>query len=281
MTASQTIQDQVDHASDIVSDVAEHLKNAAPSIIAALIILVMGYLISKLIAHIVSKAMNRSKIDGSARSFLVSVVRIFLYVIVIVMALSMLKVPMSSILTVLGAAGLAVSLALQNCLSNLCGGFIILFSKPFSSGDTVELDGTVGKVSAIGILYTKIKTLDGKTVYIPNGKVSDSKIINFTADSMRRIDHAFTIAFSADSDRAKQVIQDIIKKSPILLDMPAPVVRMSGQTDSAVTIDALVWTLNDNYYNARYDLIEGVKAAFDREGIEIPYPQTDVHIKNS
>ena len=278
MTASQTIQDQVDYASGILSGAAAHLKAAAPSIIAALIILVIGYLITKLISHIVSKAMGKSKIDGSARSFLVSVVRIFLYVIVIVMALSMLKVPMSSILTVLGAAGLAVSLALQNCLSNLCGGFIILFSKPFSQGDTVELDGTVGKVSAIGILYTKLVTLDGKTVYIPNGKVSEAKIINFTADSVRRIDQTFSIAFSADFDKARQVILDIIKNSPILLDSPAPVVRMSGQTDSAVTIDALVWTANDNFYNARYDLIEGVKAAFDREGIEIPYPQTDVHI---
>jgi len=281
MTASQTIQEQVDYASDLFSDIAGHLKAAAPSIIAALIILVTGFLVSKLIAHIVSKAMNRSKIDGSARSFLVSVVRIFLYIIVIIMALSMLKVPMSSILTVLGAAGLAVSLALQNCLSNLCGGFIILFSKPFASGDTVELDGTVGKVSTIGILYTKIITLDGKTVYIPNGKVSEAKIINFTADSSRRIDHTFTIAFSADLDRAKQLILEFIKKSPLLLDSPAPVVRMSGQTDSAVTIDTLVWTANENYYNARYDLIEGVKAAFDREGIEIPYPQTDVHIMNS
>ena len=281
MTASQTIQDQVDRASGILSGIAEHLKAAAPSIVAALIILAAGFLISKLIAHIASKAIGRSKIDGSARSFLVSLIRITLYVIVLIMALSMLKVPMSSILTVLGAAGLAVSLALQNCLSNLCGGFIILFSKPFSSGDTVELDGTVGKVSAIGILYTKIVTLDGKTVYIPNGKVSESKIINFTADSVRRIDQTFSIAFSADADRAKQVILDIIKNSPILLDSPAPVVRMSGQTECAVTIDALVWTKNENYYTARYDLIEGVKAAFDREGIEIPFPQTDVHIKNT
>ena len=281
MTASQTIQDQVDRASGILSGIAEHLKAAAPSIVAALIILAAGFLISKLIAHIASKAIGRSKIDGSARSFLVSLIRITLYVIVLIMALSMLKVPMSSILTVLGAAGLAVSLALQNCLSNLCGGFIILFSKPFSSGDTVELDGTVGKVSAIGILYTKIVTLDGKTVYIPNGKVSESKIINFTADSVRRIDQTFSIAFSADADRAKQVILDIIKNSSILLDSPAPVVRMSGQTECAVTIDALVWTKNENYYTARYDLIEGVKAAFDREGIEIPFPQTDVHIKNT
>lgn len=281
MTASQTIQDQVDRASGLLSGIAEHLRAAAPSIIAALIILVIGVLISKLIAHIASKAIGRSKIDGSAGNFLVSVIRISLYVIVIIMALSMMKVPMSSIITVVGAAGLAVSLALQNCLSNLCGGFIILFSKPFSSGDTVELDGTVGKVSTIGILYTKIKTLDGKTVYIPNGKVSDSKIINFTADSVRRIDQTFSIAFSADFSRARELILDIIKKSSVLLDSPAPVVRMGGLTESAVTIDVLVWTANENYYNARYDLIEGVKAALDREGIEIPYPQTEVHLRNS
>lgn len=280
MNTGDAIQEQVERASSLLTDTAEHIRKAFPSIIAAILLLAAGMLIVRLITRIIGKATDRSKIDGAAKNFLISVIRVFLYVIVIVMALSVLNVPMSSILTVLGAAGLAVSLALQNCLTNLCGGFIILFSKPFSAGDTVELDGTIGNVSSIGILYTKLKTLDGKTVYIPNGKITDAKIINFTADPARRIDLTFNIAYSADFASARRIIMDVIKENKLLLSSPEPVVRMSSLNEYSVTVDVLVWTANDNYFTARYDLTEGVKAAFDREGIEIPFRQLDVHLKN-
>ncbi|HBB71172.1 MAG TPA: small-conductance mechanosensitive channel [Ruminococcus sp.] len=280
MNTGDAIQEQVERASSLLTDTAEHIRKAFPSIIAAILLLAAGMLIVRLITRIIGKATDRSKIDGAAKNFLISVIRVFLYVIVIVMALSVLNVPMSSILTVLGAAGLAVSLALQNCLTNLCGGFIILFSKPFSAGDTVELDGTIGNVSSIGILYTKLKTLDGKTVYIPNGKITDAKIINFTADPARRIDLTFNIAYSADFASARRIIMDVIKENKLLLSSPEPVVRMSSLNENSVTVDVLVWTANDNYFTARYDLTEGVKAAFDREGIEIPFRQLDVHLKN-
>lgn len=280
MNTGDAIQEQVERASSLLTDTAEHIRKAFPSIIAAILLLAAGMLIVRLITRIIGKATDRSKIDGAAKNFLISVIRVFLYVIVIVMALSVLSVPMSSILTVLGAAGLAVSLALQNCLTNLCGGFIILFSKPFSAGDTVELDGTIGNVSSIGILYTKLKTLDGKTVYIPNGKITDAKIINFTADPARRIDLTFNIAYSADFASARRIIMDVIKENKLLLSSPEPVVRMSSLNENSVTVDVLVWTANDNYFTARYDLTEGVKAAFDREGIEIPFRQLDVHLKN-
>lgn len=280
MNTGDAIQEQVERASSLLTDTAEHIRKAFPSIIAAILLLAAGMLIVRLITRIIGKATDRSIIDGAAKNFLISVIRVFLYVIVIVMALSVLNVPMSSILTVLGAAGLAVSLALQNCLTNLCGGFIILFSKPFSAGDTVELDGTIGNVSSIGILYTKLKTLDGKTVYIPNGKITDAKIINFTADPARRIDLTFNIAYSADFASARRIIMDVIKENKLLLSSPEPVVRMSSLNENSVTVDVLVWTANDNYFTARYDLTEGVKAAFDREGIEIPFRQLDVHLKN-
>lgn len=280
MNTGDAIQEQVERASSLLTDTAEHIRKAFPSIIAAILLLAAGMLIVRLITRIIGKATDRSKIDGAAKNFLISVIRVFLYVIVIVMALSVLNVPMSSILTILGAAGLAVSLALQNCLTNLCGGFIILFSKPFSAGDTVELDGTIGNVSSIGILYTKLKTLDGKTVYIPNGKITDAKIINFTADPARRIDLTFNIAYSADFASARRIIMDVIKENKLLLSSPEPVVRMSSLNENSVTVDVLVWTANDNYFTARYDLTEGVKAAFDREGIEIPFRQLDVHLKN-
>ena len=195
------------------------------------------------------------------------------------MSLSVLNVPMSSIITIFGAAGLAVSLALQNCLANLCGGFIILFSKPFTAGDTIELDGSIGKVDAISILYTKIKTFDGKTVFIPNGKISDAKIINYTESPERRIDLSFEISYSADYEKARLIIIDILKDDPFILDEPSSIVRMSQHKESSVVIDTLIWVKNENYNSVRYSIIENVKTAFDKENIEIPFNQLDVHIK--
>ena len=274
-----TLSEQVDRASGFLSDAAQYFRSALPSIIVALVIAVIGVFLSRLIARTAAKAFSRSNIDGAARSFLESLIRIILYMVVLIMVLSLLKVPMSSIITLFGAAGLAVSLALQNCLSNLCGGFIILFSKPFSAGDTVELDNTVGKVQSISILYTKIVTFDNKTVFIPNGKVSDAKIINYTESPTRRIDLNFSISYDSDYAEARRLILHAIAEEKLILSTPVPVVRMSSHGESSVGIDVLVWTNNDDYNTARYDLIEAVKASFDQNGIVIPYNQYDVHIK--
>ncbi|MCM1507163.1 MAG: mechanosensitive ion channel [Ruminococcus flavefaciens] len=279
VNAVETIQEQVSKASSVFSGMAQYFAGLLPSLVTAVVVLILGILISRLIARLSAKALKKSSLDGGARSFLVSLVRILLYVTVIIMSLSVLNVPMSSIITIFGAAGLAVSLALQNCLSNLCGGFIILFSKPFTAGDTIELDGTVGKVDAISILYTKIKTFDGKTVFIPNGKISDAKIINYTESPERRIDLKFDISYSADYEKARLIILNILEKDPFVLDDPAPVVRMSEHKDSSVAIDTLVWVKNENYNSVRYSIIENVKSAFDSENIEIPFSQLDVHIK--
>lgn len=277
--AVEAIQEQVSRASSVFSGMAQYFAKLLPSLITAVIVLILGVLISRLIARVTSRTLRKTSLNGAARGFLVSLVRILLYVIVIIMALSVLNVPMSSIITIFGAAGLAVSLALQNCLSNLCGGFIILFSKPFTSGDTIELDGTVGKVDAIGILYTKIKTFDGKTVFIPNGKISDAKIINYTESPERRIDLSFDISYSADYEKARLIILKILEDDPLVLNEPNPIVRMSKHKDSSLAIDTLVWVKNEDYNSVRYSIIENVKSAFDKENIEIPFNQLDVHIK--
>ncbi|MDE6677719.1 MAG: mechanosensitive ion channel, partial [Ruminococcus sp.] len=152
-------------------------------------------------------------------------------------------------------------------------------SKPFTSGDTIELEGTVGKVDAISILYTKIKTFDGKTVFIPNGKISDAKIINYTESPERRVDLSFEISYSADYEKARLIIMKIIEDDPFVLDDPKPVVRMSQHKESSIAIDTLVWVKNENYHSVRYSIVENVKSGFDRENIEIPFNQLDVHIK--
>lgn len=275
----ESVQEQVSRTANLFQQAGSYVSHAIPSLIMAALILMIGLLISKIIAHFVGKAVKRSRIDGAARSFLMSLIRIFLYIIVVIMALSVLNVPMSSIITIFGAAGLAVSLALQTCLSNLAGGFIILFSKPFVSGDMIEFDGTVGKVRSISILYTKMSTLDGKTVIVPNGTISLSKLVNYTDTPERRVDIVFSIAYDADYEKARGLILGVIGRNKSILSTPAPIVRMTAHEDSSVSIDTLVWVKNDDYFNVRYSLLEEVKAAFDENGIEIPYSQLDVHIR--
>ncbi|MDE6789420.1 MAG: mechanosensitive ion channel [Ruminococcus sp.] len=273
-----TIQEQVDKASTFFTDITNYFWGILPLLIIAALVLVIGVLLSRLITQIISKAMKRSNVEDSARSFLVSVIKTALYVLVIIMALSVMNVPMSSIITVLGAAGLAISLALQNCLTNLCGGFIILFSKPFAAGDMVELDGTTGTVESIGVLYTKLHTSDGKSVLIPNGNVSNAKLINYTETPTRRIDLKYDISYSADYRLARQLIISVVSENSMILDEPAPVIRMASHNESSISIDVLVWVHNGDYKEVLYTLNETVKQIFDRNNIEIPFNQLDVHI---
>lgn len=274
----EVIQEHVDKASGFFNGVLDYFKDILPSLIIAVIILVIGIICSRIVSRIISKTMTRSNMDTAARSFLVSVIRIVLYAIVVIMALSVLKVPMSSIITLLGAAGLAISLALQNCLTNLCGGFILLFSKPFASGDTVELDGTVGIVEAIGVLYTKLSTFDGKTILIPNGNVTSARLINYTETPTRRVDLTFDISYDSDFNLARSLILTAVMENELILSEPAPVVRMAAHKQSAIGIDVRVWVKNEDYAEVGYTLNETVKKVFDKSGVEIPYDQLDVRI---
>ena len=278
-TSFATIQEQVNRTAGILERALAYFSHAVPSLIMALAILIIGVLISRLIAGVFKKTLKKSNIDGAAKSFLVSLIKVILYMVVLIMALTVLNVPMSSVITIFGAAGLAVSLALQNCLSNLAGGFIILFSKPFVSGDIVELDGSVGKVITIGILYTKIESFDCKTIFIPNGKVTDAKIVNYTESPTRRIDLRFDISYTADYSKARDIILNIISSKKEIAASPEPLVRMAAHNESSVSIDVVVWVENNDYNEVRYALLEEVKAGFDENGIEIPFNQLDVYVK--
>lgn len=278
LPVQEVIQEQVVKASGFFTGILDYFRKILPMLIIALIVLVLGIIVSRILSKLICKTMKRSSMDNVARSFLVSVIRIVLYTIVVIMALSVLKVPMSSIITILGAAGLAASLALQNCLTNLCGGFIILFSKPFSAGDTVELDSTVGKVEAIGVLYTKLSTFDGKIILIPNGNVTSARLINYTETPTRRVELSFDISYDSDFNLARSLILTYVLESKTFLSNPEPIVRMAAHKESSISIDVLVWVKNDDFLEARYMLNEAVKRIFDRNNIIIPYNKLDVRI---
>ena len=279
-TTYETLHEQVTKTAGIIENAVDKLRSAMPSLFMALLIFLIGFIIIKILTRIIKRAMKRSNIDNAAKSFLVSFIKIILYLNLMIMVLSVLKVPMSSIITIFGAAGLAISLALQSCLSNLAGGFIILFSKPFSAGDILEIDNTVGRVESISILYTKLITFDNKTVFIPNGKVSESRIVNYTESPTRRIDMRFDISYTADYPKARELILAAASADKLILKTPAPTVRMSSHNESSVSIDALLWVNNGDFLEAKYNMTEAVKAAFDENGIEIPFNQLDVHIKD-
>lgn len=258
---------------------AEKLLDYAPNLLYALLIFLIGFLIIKLIVKILRKAFEKSPVENTAASFLISLVRSVLYVILIVMILSQLKVPMSSIVAALGTAGLAIGLALRDSLSNVAGGFIVMFNRPFKAGDYVEINGNQGVVNQITILYTKLLTIDNKAIMIPNGKVASATIINYTQEELRRLELTFHISYSADHKAAEKVILDTVKSNPLSLTKPdEPFVKVSSHASNSLDLILRVWVKSENYWDLRFDLLAEVKDAFDKEKIEIPYNQLDIHI---
>lgn len=279
MFITKEVNADVEKAATFFDNLLDRIKSALPTLIFAVIVFIIGIVAVKIITKIISRFMKKSTVDNAAVAFLVSFIRVVLYTIVIVSALTLVGVPMSSIIALIGAAGLAVSLALQNYLSNLAGGFIILFSKPFKSGDMIEIDSTTGQIKSINILYTKMLTSDNKTVLIPNGKVADAKIINYSEMPTRRLDMTFDISYSNDFEKAKEIIQGITDRNKLIHKDPEPLIRLGAHKESALEIVVKLWVANDKYYELFYDMSEAVKREFDKHGIEIPYNQLDVHIQ--
>lgn len=248
-----------------------------PTLLAAIIILIVGIIITKIANKIMSKALKRSRLDVSAHSFLISLVKIILNTLIIVIALTTLGVPTASMVAVIGAAGLAVGLALQNSLSNLAGGFIILFSKPFVAGDFIESNGASGTVDSINILYTRLLTADNKAVFIPNGQVSNSKIINYTQEKLRRLELSFGISYKNDYEKAMDIIKEIISDNEFAIRSPEPLVRVGDQSANGINIVVNVWVASENYLKLKFDLLEQVKKAFYDSGIKFPYNQINMN----
>lgn len=269
------VKESVENASSLLTSLTDKFVSALPVLAFAVTVFFLGIILSKLLLKFTAKFVERSNIENTAGSFLISLIRVMLYILVAIIALSILNVPMTSIVTVIGTAGIAIGLALQNSLSNLAGGFIILFSKPFKSGDLIEIDNSLGTVDSIGILYTKIITPDNKSVFIPNGKITDAKIINYSETATRRVDLSFDISYNDDFEKAKRIIKKVIESDSLILREPEPLVRMNEQKESSLGICVQVWTANENYWKVYYNLTENVKLEFDKNDIEIPYNQID------
>lgn len=249
-----------------------------PTLIAAIIIYIVGCIINKIVLKLLGRGLEKSRLDKTVHGFLHSLVKIVLFGLVLITVLTVLGIPMTSIITVIGSAGIAIGLSLQNSLSNVAGGVIVLMGKMFKVGDYVKINGDEGTVEEISIICTKIVTVDNKAVYIPNGTVSNAVITNYTQEKTRRVDLVFGISYGNDSKKAISVINSVLAENSKVLCDPAPFVRISAFSSNSVDITIRAWVNSADYWDVYFKLLEDIKDAFDKNDIVIPYNQIDVHM---
>lgn len=268
-----------EQAVENISKFQEFLDLNGGKLIATAIILAVGMVLIKITMKLMVKLLQKSRIDVTVHKFLLSTIRIVLWILVALTILQLFNVPMTSVVAALSFCGLAVSLAVQDSLANVASGLIILFSKPFEVGDYIQLGDIEGRVVHINIIHTKLNTLDNKAIYVPNGQVSAEKIVNYTREENRRLDLVFSISYQDDFRIAKQLIAEIVDAHPKALKEPAPLIRVCEHAASSVNIAVKVWVKSDDYWDLNFDLLEEVKLVFDEHGINIPFNQLDVYLR--
>lgn len=249
-------------------------------LLIAAIVLIVGFWLTGVVLTKLKKGKLADKLEDTVESFVFNFINIALKAIIIITAIGILGVPMASVITVLATAGAAVGLALQGSLSNLAGGIMLVVFKPFRVGDYIESQGVSGSVEEITIMYTLLNTPDNKVVSLPNGALMNSTITNYSKKDLRRVDLTFSVSYDSDIDRVRDILNSIASAHPLVLKDPAAAVVFTKQGDSALEFTVRAWAKNGDYWTVYFDINEAVKKAFDKMGIEIPYPQMDVHVKN-
>jgi len=247
-------------------------------ILIAIIVLIVGLWIIKRIVRVSDRVMEKRDVNVSLRGFLRSLVGILLKVMLVISIAEMVGLKTTSFIAVLGAAGLAIGLALQGTLANFAGGVMILLFKPFKVGDLIESQGHKGTVKEIHIFVTILTTFENKTVIIPNAAVSNNDIVNYTTQGILRVDLIFGISYSSNIKTAKDTLMEIMKNHPKVLQEPAPFVGVKELADSAVTLAVRPHAKAEDYWTVYFDVYEAGKLALDKAGVTIPFPQMDVHL---
>lgn len=247
-------------------------------LLSAAFVLAIGWWLSKVLSNIIIKMIKKTNIDDIVVGFIKTVLDIVLKVLVIIMTVSKLGVDTTSLVAVLTTAGATIVLGLKDSASGVVSGITILFSKPFAKGDVIEVNGYIGKVLEIQLLYTILLTLDNKRVVVPNNELASSTIINYSFMDTRRIELSIDVHYDTDIEKAKRVIRNVVESHPLTLKEPEPFVRVEAYRDSSIGIALRVWVDNDHFASVKADILEDIMKAFIREGIEMPYPQMDVHV---
>ncbi|MDX8341614.1 mechanosensitive ion channel [Draconibacterium sp. IB214405] len=251
-----------------------------PKLVGAIITLIIGLWVISIIRSSLRKRFEKKELDPSLRGFLNSLIGMGLKAMLWIAVIGMMGVEMTSFIAILGAAGLAVGMAFSGTLSNFAGGVMILIFKPFKVGNVINAQGHTGVVSEIQIFNTILKTPDNKTIIIPNGGLATGSMTNFSTEPKRRVDLTFGIAYGDDVDKAKEVLMKLIKADERIINDPAePFIAVSELADSSVNLVVRVWAEAANYWGIYFDLTENVYKTFDKEGLNIPFPQMDVHVQ--
>ena len=267
----QTIQ-------SFISGLLSKATDLAVKLIAAILVLIVGRILVRWLVKIFKKSKFAQRTDETVIHVLSNFICAGLYVVLIVSVIGILGVPMASVIAIIASAGVAIGLALQGALSNLAGGIMIMILRPFRIGDFVEIAGNSGTVKDVGIFYTTLNTGDNKIITIPNGTVMGEEIINYSTNDIRRVDLVFGVAYGTDVERVKAILLEEADRHELALKDPAPFARLTNQGDSALEFTLRVWAKGGDFWTVKFDLLEAINNRFEKEQIEIPFNQLDVHI---
>jgi len=265
----------------VMSKLQEWIVLYGVKVIAAIAILLIGWIAAKGIRKIMRRMLQRARIDETLVSFVSSVSYVGVMAFVVIAALGQLGVQTASFVVVLGSAGLAVGLALQGSLANFAAGVLMIIFRPFKVGDYIEGGGVAGVVEEIGIFTTELKSPDNKKIIVPNGKMTGDNIVNYTAKEIRRVDIVAGVSYKDDLEKVRNVLTDILAKDDRILKDPAPTIGVLELADSSVNFAVRPWVKTADYWNVFFATQENIKKRFDSEGICIPFPQRDVHIQKT
>ena len=276
--------DPTEVSQGISSYISEHFSpgNFLPwlgQLFFALLILAVGWYIVKVIMRMARRYLERAEVEATLSRFLLSILNVTLWAIVIIVALNQIGVNTASLIALVGVAGLAIGLALQDSLQNFAAGILIILQRPFSADDLVEIGGVLGVVQNVGIFSTELTTLDNRNVIVPNGQIFSQHIINYSANPVRRVDMVVGVSYDDDIRQVKALLEAIVTAHPGVLDDPPPVIAVGELGDSSVNFHVRPWVDTSQFLDVKYDLIEEIKIALDENGFTIPYPQMDVHVE--
>ncbi len=264
----------------LLNTIVTWLTNTGVKIVISLLLLLVSFKIINVIARKIEKKSGDKKTDKTIIKTLAYIIKVGLKIVVVICVIGYLGIDTSGLTALVASLGVCAGLAVNGALSNLAGGVLIILTRPFKIDDYIEALGYSGTVIDIHITNTKLLTPDNKVVYLPNGTLANGEIVNYSEKDVRRVDFTFSIGYSDDFEKAKQIITDVCVAHELVLKDPKPFVRVKEHGSSSINITARVWSKNADYWTVYFDVIEAVKTAFDKEGIEIPFNQLDVNIKN-
>jgi len=262
----------------LITKATELIFTYGPKLLGAIFVLVVGLWFLKLFVKGFEKGLKKGNVDSSLRPFITGIVRTLLKVLLTLSVLGMLGIEMTSFIAILGAVGLAVGMALSGMLQNFAGGVMILLFKPFKVGDTISAQSFTGTVSEIQIFNTILKTPDNKTIIIPNGGLSGSSMTNFSTESKRRVEWVIGVAYGDDIDKAREVIRNLCNEDERILTEPPVAIVVSQLAESSVNITVRAWVNSKDFWNVFFEMNENVYKTFGKEGLNLPFPQMDVHL---